>query len=532
MKRRLFLKIFPSSSLILLRAKQAFGSLLFGVLNLQGNSGSSRELRIYLNASTAVNMPLWLHKNTVYVSISDFAQAIKYRTYFNKKKRKLVVYFPQNQVVLTANNAFVSIDYQVFQMPVTTIWHQNEIYVPLKYFVELLNHRTALKFSYQDSTQTLRINSSEFNINDVFISEKENGTLIRVKTSREFKKEEVTVDMRYGWLHIDFYGGKVDAGRVKKAKTGGLVRKINTFQFKELASVAFQLRREPLSREVVVEPDRKEVLVVLRTKEKISKKEIADLKEEENSPQSDDLTKQLEKERNKWLIDVVVIDPGHGGKDPGTVGAHKTYEKNIVLAIGLKLGEIIKREMPGIKIVYTRKTDRFIELRRRTEIANKNKAKVFISIHANASPKRNIDGFETYFLGVEKGERASAVVLKENSVIKFEDSKSRKQYEGINLILANMLKDDNQRQSEHLASLVQKNLTNEMKSVGMKNRGVKQGPFLVMVRATMPNILVETGFVSNAYDLRILKTAKYQRKIAEGIFRGFKEYKRDYENAI
>ena len=228
----------------------------------------------------------------------------------------------------------------------------------------------------------------------------------------------------------------------------------------------------------------------------------------------------------------MVIDPGHGGKDPGTIGIGKVQEKNIVLPVAKKLGDIIKKDMPKVKVIFTRSSDKFVSLKRRTQIANEKNGKVFISIHANSFKKKNVSGFETYILGPEKGEQARSVVLTENSVIDFEDENTRKEYKGINNILATMAQSAFSKQSEYLASLVQNGLNQQLRGLKMKNRGVKQGPFWVMVGATMPNILVETGYISNSYDVKILKTAAYQHKIARGIFEGLKNFKRDYENAI
>ncbi len=469
-----------------------------------------------------------------YISAPQFAKSLGYHTYINEDKRKIVLYLPQNQVVVTADNAFIIVDDDTFQMPAPALWHDNQIYLPLTYAIPLLNRHTTLNLNYDEKQQAIEVTENNVNIPTVTISEKENGTVIRIRTTREFSRPDITADMRYGWLHVDFYGGKVDTNLASRTKPEGLVRKIKTFQFSELASLAFYLSKEPLSREIILKPQDDEVLVVLRTKENISEEEISELREEEPAPHeaSDDLKKQLEEERNKWLIDVIIIDAGHGGKDPGTTGPGKTYEKDIVLPIALKLGKIINKEMPDVKVVYTRDKDRFIPLKRRTQIANEHNGKVFISIHANANEKKRASGFETYILGPEKGEMAQEVVLKENSVINFEDASTREEYQGINRILATMAQNAFSRQSEYLASLVQQELDHQLHSINMPNRGVKQGPFWVMVGATMPNILVETGFVSNAFDRKILKTSAYQHKIAQGIFEGFKRFKRDYESAI
>jgi N-acetylmuramoyl-L-alanine amidase len=509
-----------------------FGSMFFSSWPGEIDGNYNSDLTIKTSESETVSIPIWYHQRTAYISSSALAKTLQYQTYFNDKKKKIVLYLPENQVVLTANNAYVIIDNQVYQMPATTLWYKNEVYVPIKYLIPLLNRRTTLELQLGDSEKELLLSSSKFNINNVIIDERQNGTVIRILTNRRFGQQEITADMRYGWLHVDFYGGKVDTKKVKSSPTTGLVRSVNTFQFDELASLAFRLRNDPVSREVINNSAENEVLVVLRTKEEVSQKELSELPESLQEEKTNDLMKQLEEERNKWLIDVVVIDPGHGGRDPGCVSAGKIYEKDIVLSIASKLGEILEKEMPEVKVVYTRKSDKYVELNRRTEIANRNKGKVFVSIHINASPKKNVRGFETYFLGPEKGERAKEVVLLENSVIKFEDSSTRTAYEGINSILASMYQEGNMRYSEHLASLVQKGMNNELKSINMSDRGVKQGPFWVMVGATMPNILVEAGYITNSYDLKILKTAKYQRKIAMGIFLGLKQYKSDYEKTI
>ncbi|MCK4894541.1 MAG: N-acetylmuramoyl-L-alanine amidase [Calditrichia bacterium] len=532
MKRRKFLLNFPVIGIILLDIKKALANLFLGILPWQAG-GTGEVLTIQLEGKSPQNIPLLKKNGLIYISTLNFAKTLQCHTYFNDAKKKIVLYLPQNKVVVTANNAFVIIDDQTFQMPAPAIWQDPDILVPVKYFLPMLNRRTTLHLEYNEKNQITEIRTKDINISAVEISSRKNGTVIRFKTFKDFKEGEVTADMRYGWLHIDFYNGKIDREDIEKSRVSGLVRKINTFQFQELASIAFLLRSEPLSQEIILKPENNEVLVVLRTNEDLDEgtSDIAEEKFDTVEP-SDEVKKQLEEERRKWLIDVLIIDPGHGGKDPGTVGKKKTYEKDIVLAIALKLGKIVEKEMPDLKIVYTRKTDKFVPLQKRTKIANEKNGKVFISIHANSVKNKRASGFETYILGPEKGDKAREVVLKENSVIDFEDPDSRNEYKGINHILATMAQNAFSRQSEYLASLVQTELSKQLHSLNIKNRGVKQGPFWVMVGATMPNILIETGFLSNSYDLKILKTASNQYKIAQGIFEGLKRYKQDYESTI
>lgn len=531
MKRRWFLKNIPFVGLLFIEIEQAFCQILKNSLPASGKELS--ELTIQREGKVIGTLPIIWKNQLAHISTKQLADLFQFQTYFNENKKKIVLYLPQNKVVVTANNAFILINEEVYQMPASALWLNNEIYVPSRYFFLMIQRYTRLGIHYDQNQQLLDLSSSQFNITEVIISPRENGTVLRFKTQKEFKAGEVTTDIRYGWLHVDLYGGKIDSERFNQLKPAGLVSKIKTFQFAELASVAFLLKKEPLSREIVFQPENNEILVILRSKEEISEDELAeeDNSFEETEP-SDEVKNQLEEERRKWLIDKIIIDPGHGGKDPGTVAKDKTKEKDIVLAIALKLGQLINKAMPEVKVVYTRDKDYFVPLQRRTRIANENNGKLFISIHANSNENKRASGFETYILGPEKGDMARDVVLKENSVINFEDSQTRNEYKGINQILATMAQNAFSRQSEYLASLVHQEIDKKMQGIDFKGRGVKQGPFWVMVGATMPNILIETGFLSNAYDLKILKTAAYQFKIAEGILEGLKRYKRDFENTI
>jgi N-acetylmuramoyl-L-alanine amidase len=227
-----------------------------------------------------------------------------------------------------------------------------------------------------------------------------------------------------------------------------------------------------------------------------------------------------------------VLDAGHGGKDPGAIGYNKIKEKDLILPITLKLGKKLNQNLKDVKIVYTRKTDVFIPLWKRTQIANKANGKLFISVHCNSSVSKSSNGFETYFLSADKDEKARGVVLKENSAIEFEETVDRQRYEGVNFILATMAQSAFIKQSQYLASVIQKSLKSRLEKIGMTDRGVKQGPFWVMVGATMPNVLVECGYLSNKYESKKLIKSTTQDKIADAICQGIIKYKKDIEDAI
>jgi N-acetylmuramoyl-L-alanine amidase len=213
----------------------------------------------------------------------------------------------------------------------------------------------------------------------------------------------------------------------------------------------------------------------------------------------------------------IVVDPGHGGHDPGAIGADGTQEKDIVLSIGLKLAKKL-REDPGFDVVMTRSTDTFLELQERTAIANQVGADLFLSIHANAAPNKSTSGIETYFLSLAKTEKAAQLAAKENGT-------SLEKVSLLQAVLFDLMANYKINDSAHLAEVVQKELHRTIdERWPVKSLGVKQGPFYVLVGATMPSILVETAFLSNEKEEQRLRDHAYQEATAEGIAEGIRAY--------
>ncbi len=222
----------------------------------------------------------------------------------------------------------------------------------------------------------------------------------------------------------------------------------------------------------------------------------------------------------------VVIDPGHGGKDPGAVGS-RAKEKDIVLSIALKLGGYIEEHFDDVEVIYTRTTDEFVELHRRAQIANENKADLFISLHCNASPSSRAYGSETFVMGLHKSQENLAVAKKENASILYEED-YLETYDGYDPnseesnIIFNMFQNTHLNQSLKIASLVQDQFRERAMRV---DRGVKQAGFIVLYRVTMPGILVEAGFLSNKREEEYLMSDRGQSYIASAVFRAFRDYK-------
>ena len=228
----------------------------------------------------------------------------------------------------------------------------------------------------------------------------------------------------------------------------------------------------------------------------------------------------------------IVIDAGHGGADPGAVSRDRRYaEKNITLNVALSLGRMISENFPETEVIYTRKTDVFIPLDERTQIANRNKADLFISIHVNSARAQEASGTETFVMGVDKSSSNLEVSKLENSVVVLEEDYSSK-YQGFDpdnpesYIIFSLLQNSHLEQSLEFAASVQKSLNN---GPIKKSRGIKQAGFLVLWRATMPSILVELGFISNYNDYKILINKESQESFARSIFNAFASYKKRYE---
>ncbi len=232
-----------------------------------------------------------------------------------------------------------------------------------------------------------------------------------------------------------------------------------------------------------------------------------------------------------YKIDKIVIDPGHGGKDPGTHGT-MSKEKDVALGIALELGRIIQDNLPDVQIEYTRQDDSFPELYERADVANKMDADLFISIHANWVANPSVHGTETYVMGIDKLDENFKVVSRENSVILLEEDHEEK-YDGFDpnspesYILFSLYQSAYQENSLRLAQKIEDQMETR---VGRRSRGVRPAPFLVLRKTSMPSVLFEVGYLSNQKEEKDLNDRLNQVYIASGIYRAFRDYKKELES--
>ena len=447
----------------------------------------------------------------IYISAKDLAHSFTSKLYENTERKKLVLYIAGRKIKISGNSSYIMIDDKPYQMPQITRVESNDLYVPAEDFLGILKATILPGINFDSRKEFLDIDIIRFNITGIHIDVKSNGTIIRLTTKKPFSERNISSFInKHGWYYLTVAGAMVDTTTINAGLSRGIVRRIESDQIGKTAQVAFKLGKEVISHEWYQSLDPNEIVITLRTPLGKVDEYIEDVKE-------------------RWRLDTVVLDAGHGGKDPGSQGKYGTKEKDVVLDITKRIGRLLEKNA-GIKVVYTRDEDVFVTVFDRTKIANDTNGKLFISVHANSNKNRKIQGFETYLLRPGKSEDAIEVASRENAVIKLEEKTG--QYDnltGENLIMATMAQSIFMKESEDLAAIIQMELD---KRLNTPNRGVKQAGFYVLIGASMPNVLVEVGFISNPAEEKKLKQAVHKQRIAESIYEGIKHFKYSREKLL
>ena len=215
----------------------------------------------------------------------------------------------------------------------------------------------------------------------------------------------------------------------------------------------------------------------------------------------------------------IVIDPGHGGHDTGTIGPTGLMEKDLCLDVSLRVGKLIEQRLPGTDVVFTRDDDTFIPLEHRTEIANDAKADLFLSVHANSSQDHKARGIETYYLNFTGSSDAMEVASRENAL-------SENSVHDLQDLVAKIARNEKIEESRDFAGILQDSLSKRMEGLnrGDRNRGVRKAPFVVLIGADMPSVLAEISFISNPADEQWLKKPENRQRVAEGLYHGIESY--------
>ncbi|HDR05901.1 MAG TPA: N-acetylmuramoyl-L-alanine amidase [Candidatus Marinimicrobia bacterium] len=450
-----------------------------------------------------------------WISLNHFLKVFGSSLHLDKKQMILSANLNGKSVSFYAGSMFFSIDNQLMHLSTTTELFNDELYYPLSEYLLLLRLYFFSEMIYSPAEKGHILKPSGFTVQDITFREFKNGTIIRIQTTEKYRKEHCKLwEGPNNWLYFTLYEATADTAAFAKTFSEGTVREMVPIQTGESLQLSFRLRKKLSSYDFYIEENPRSIVITLRT------------------PVTGDTQTQLLEKRSKWLIDTIVLDAGHGGKDPGAVAYDGTQEKMITLDVVKRLGKLLERNSE-IKVVYTRTTDVFVPIKERTKIANQAGGKLFISVHCNSSRNRQAYGSETYLLSTEKNDRAVEVTELENKVIKFEENQEF--YEKLTSeqhILAVMTQNQYQKESARLADFIEKKYIKKAHSKRTYSRGVKQAGFYVLFGASMPNVLTEIGFISNREDLRRLKTKEYRQKIAEAMYEAIMEFKEKNEQEI
>jgi N-acetylmuramoyl-L-alanine amidase len=474
-----------------------------------------------------------------YISIQDFAQLLTIKSSITKTDKRVDLPLSQGSLRFEVESPFILINtkiansFKVEQTTLLSFTQDEEIFVPIDVLLKCYNSLTNLNLQFNSKELTLsipiEINPPDLNTktspSSLSISKKANGYTIQIplKTNYKINHQYLKDESR---VVIKFPTGNLNLKYTEQNDNKELIEKITFVNYPSSSELNLYLNQELEGTDVYYSTATQTLNILLFKNFNVDSL----FKAERQLKSSDD---NLDTKRKKWEINNIIIDPGHGGKDPGCIGITRKYEKNIVLKIALKLGKLIEKKT-NIQVHYTRKTDTLIHLDKRGQIANDKKGNLFISIHCNSVESRDpkINGFEAYILRPGRTDEAISVAERENSVIKYEPG-YQERYKHLseeNFILTAIAQNAfikfSETFAEKLCLSVQKN------KLPLKNKGVSQAGYYVLVGASMPSVLVECGYLTNRGDESFLNSEDGQNKIAESIFDAIIAYQKEYEKSL
>ncbi len=443
----------------------------------------------------------------LYIPIDDFAGLLNLRHYFIDQNNKFVIRSGSHAIKLMGENPFFMIDEQLYQLPLPTLFQDNHVFIPISLFLAIAKDALPAKIQVSSNNRIIQVQRRLYNITGVQVEERANGSLVRFTTTKRFSEKDVAASFRRGWLNVTFYDGTLDSSKIATENKVGMVQKILPIQFETSAQLSFLLDREFKEKQFYFTEN--EVVLTLRSSQKIDATAL--------NPLPDD--------NKRWVIDRIVIDPGHGGRDPGAVGPTGLKEKDVVLDISKRLKKMLEKNL-DVEVLMTRSDDTYVKVQDRGKFANEKKGKLFISIHANGNESNRVRGHSVWLLGLAKSDMALKMQEKENSVIDMEEDTEI--YEDLIHIMNRISQSVNLKESQELAGIVDSQFK-DLNKFPKYGNGIFQAGFYVLVNAAMPKILVETAHITNKYEERLLKTNSVRQQIAQALYLSIKEFKSKYE---
>ncbi len=483
---------------------------LFFVLVLFAATQSAHSESFYKYRGTVAAINDISEGELTYLSLMDIAAATGCDLNWDPMFLEARLRLGKSELVLSMFSSFIKFDDQLLNMTFPALYRNGDLYVPAITFTKALDNLVPTSLFWDETEKTIWSEERSYNIIDMNFEPKMNGYLIELVLRDKLPYEVYVSEQK--WININVFGGKLDERYFRTRTRPRAIKRIRAFQFDESAQLAIKFFRTigKFHYSFATNPPRIQISIIDTTFDPA----MLDTLDDEYTDQSDG-------------INVIIIDPGHGGEENGAVGPQGLREKDVVLSVATKLRDLL--ELDGrVRVIMTRDTDKTLTLEERANIANFEGGDLFISIHANASgdhPKAS--GSQTFFLAAAMNDAARATAMLENrSLMLNDDFRSDTPVDDLNFILLDLLQTEYLAESQELATNIQDRLKKKLK---IKSRGVDQAGFYVLNKVLMPSVLVELAFVSNKREEALLKKDSFQQKAADAIYEGVKKFIDKYD---
>jgi N-acetylmuramoyl-L-alanine amidase len=462
----------------------------------------------------------------LFISAYDLARIFRATRYWNAGARKLILRIESHSFMLTIDTRVVVVDDEPVLMRIPVAYANGSVMIPLEFVSNILAPMTLEEVELDEERLVLTIGSPRYNITSVDFEKGEEGTRAVMTLTEELLYH---VDSETpGLLRLKVYGGRLNALKINATEGLGLFNRVRAEQTEHDSYLFFDVEKTAESFRVeFIGPglsggDGRKLVIHLE------KGELPEIPEVDFAGRR--MTEILDDSRRAARRDIVrvAIDAGHGGIDKGKVGPTGLMEKEVNLDIAMMLRDLLVSDY-GMEVVMTRTEDVLVPLMRRAEIANREGADIFVSLHCNGWFHPDAGGYETFFLSQAKTEEATRLAMEENASIQFEGTGvSPEELDDLGFMLWDMVQNEFVTESSELAELIQRELG---EVVDIRNRGVKQAGLIVLKGCRMPAVLVEAAFLSNPGEERLLADKRFREEIARGIAEAIRRYRARYSGA-
>lgn len=490
--------------------------ILIAALVLTIAVGSAARTARVIVSGTVEEISAFQDKDITYISFSELVDIIGGSIDWQVIGHQVQYVQDTNRFEFVVGSPFFKRNDSLFNMTFLAEFRDGQLFVPAETFVPSFDQVSHQRISWSEGSRTLQIDSEYFNVTDMSIEAKANGLLIEIFLTGALAYDIFVTEGN--WINVSIRGGKLNVPRLQSREDRRFMYDLKTHQQTETGQVSFRLKRrvERWTHKLQEDPPRIQISIPDIT---------FDMAESDTSPRVGPDDK----------IDVIVIDPGHGGSHYGAIGQKGSREKDLALDIAKKLAKLIRKDKQ-FKVIMTRDRDETVTLQERADVANKASADLFVSIHANSSTKRHIRGWNVFFLAPAKNDSARAVAQFENSAFfrdqfhenpEMEDENGNSFDDPVLNILNEMIMTEFQAESHDLAMMVDREFRRHLKTSA---RGVDQAGFYVLNMVFAPSVLIETGFISNQQEEKILGHKDYQESVAQAMYNAIKRFKAKYES--